>query len=57
MGGRPSPTILDLYNMASICIDLGWTPNQYRKESHKDTQAIIVIMDARNRKQNQENKS
>jgi hypothetical protein len=57
MGGVPSPSILDLYNKASICIDLGWTPEQYRRAPSRDTQAIIVVMDARARKQKSENKS
>lgn len=56
MGGVPSSSILDLYNKASICIDLGWTPEQYRRAPSRDTQAIIIVMDTRARKQKQENK-
>ena len=57
MGGHPSPKILKLYNMATMCIERNWTPEQYWNASSKDTQAIIIMMDARNSKSKQESKS
>ena len=54
MGGHPSPKILKLYNMATMCIERNWTPEQYWSASSKDTQAIIVVMGAQERKRKQE---
>jgi len=54
MSGVPSPKIRKLWNMANVCLDNGWTPSQYWKESSKDTQAINAVHEARMRKQIQE---
>lgn len=56
MGGIPSPHIHSLWNMANILIETGWTEEQYYNTSKRTTQAIIVILEARTRKQKQESK-
>lgn len=55
MGGHPSPKILKLYNMATMCIERNWTPEQYWSASSKDTQAIITVMGAKESKRKWEN--
>lgn len=55
MGGAPHFSILKLWNMASTCLDLGWTPEQYYKAPKRETQAIITMNNARTRKQQIEN--
>lgn len=55
MSGIPSHSIRALWNMANFCIDHHCTPNEYWKQSYRDTQAIMVINESRIRKQNQEN--
>jgi hypothetical protein len=51
MGGIPDFSITDIWNMANTCIDLGWEPEQYYRSKKRDVQAIIIVQNARMRKQ------
>jgi hypothetical protein len=51
MGGIPDFSITDIWNMANTCIDLGWEPEQYYRSKKRDVQAIIIVQNARVRKQ------
>lgn len=55
MGGIPNPSIYSLWNKANIILETGWSEKQYYETSKKTTQAIIAILEARARKQKQEN--
>lgn len=54
MGGVPDPSIHSVWNKVIICIEMGWSEEQYDKASKKFTQAITTVISARARKQKAE---
>ena len=53
MGGIPNPSITSLWNKTNIIIETGWSEEQYYQASRRTTRAIMIILEARMRKERQ----